>query len=114
MENDLLSDGLDPFLRDVYDHTVQIIDTVESYRDIMSGMLEIYLANVSNRMNEVMKVLTIISTIFIPLNFIAGVYGMNFHHMPELHWAYGYPMALGLMSFVALILLILFRIKKWI
>ena len=78
------------YLRDVYDHTIQVIDTVETFRDMISGMLDIYISSVSNRMNEVMKVLTIIATIFIPLTFIAGIYGMNFEIMPELDWRWGY------------------------
>jgi magnesium transporter len=114
LESPLMSDFVDPFLRDLYDHTVQVIDSVESYRDILSGLLEIYLTTVSNKMNEIMKVLTIISTIFIPLTFIAGVYGMNFKHMPELEWYYGYPFAMGIMAFIAIGLLILFKVKKWI
>lgn len=102
------------YLRDVYDHTVQVIDTLETYRDMAAGMLDIYLSSASNRMNEVMKVLTIIATIFIPLSFIAGVFGMNFRNMPELEWGYGYPASLALMAGVALVLLIYFRRKRWI
>ncbi len=103
------------FLRDVYDHTIQIIDTIESYRDIISGMLDTYLSSVSNRMNEVMKVLTIIATIFIPLTFLAGVYGMNFHHMPELDWTWIYPYGFWiLMIIVAGIMIFYFKRKKWI
>jgi len=107
------------FLRDCYDHTIQVIDMVETYRDLASGLLEVYLSSISNRLNEVMKVLTIISTIFIPLSFIAGVYGMNFNpqsspmNMPELNWYYGYPMALGLMAVLAGALVIYFRRKGW-
>jgi magnesium transporter len=101
------------FLRDCYDHTIQVIDMIETYRDLASGLLEVYLSSTSNRLNEVMKVLTIISTIFIPLNFIAGVYGMNFHRMPELSWAFGYPMALGLMAVTAGSLVVYFRRKGW-
>lgn len=101
------------FLRDCYDHTVQVIDMVETYRDLASGLLEVYLSSASNRLNEVMKVLTIISTIFIPLNFIAGLYGMNFHRMPELDWRFGYPMALGVMVTVGTTLVIYFRRKGW-
>jgi magnesium transporter len=107
------------FLRDCYDHTVQVIDMIETYRDLASGLQEVYLSSVSNRLNEVMKVLTIISTIFIPLNFIAGVYGMNFHHerspfnMPELDWYFGYPYALGMMATLALALVLYFRKKGW-
>lgn len=101
------------FLRDCYDHTIQVIDMVETYRDLASGLLEVYLSSASNRLNEVMKVLTIISTIFIPLNFIAGLYGMNFHRMPELDWRFGYPMALGIMALVGGSLVVYFRRKGW-
>ena len=107
------------FLRDCYDHTIQVIDIIETYRDLSSGLLEVYLSSTSNRLNEVMKVLTIISTIFIPLNFIAGVYGMNFHteasplNMPELNWLFGYPAALGFMAAVAGLLVVYFRRKGW-
>jgi len=101
------------YFRDVYDHIAEIIDVVETYRDMLSGMIDIYLSSISNRMNEVMKVLTIISTIFIPLTFLAGVYGMNFHHMPELESPYGYPLVLLLMLATALGLLAYFRKKRW-
>jgi magnesium transporter len=101
------------YLRDVYDHTIQVIDTVETYRDMMAGLLDVYLTSVSNRMNEVMKVLTIIATIFIPLSFVAGVYGMNFAHMPELSWRYGYFGVLGVMGAVALGMLGYFKRKGW-
>ena len=101
------------YLRDCYDHTIQVIDMIETYRDLSSGLLEVYLSSNSNRLNEVMKVLTIISTIFIPLNFIAGVYGMNFQHMPELAQSWGYPAALGLMAVVAGALVAYFRRKHW-
>ena len=79
----------------MYDHTIQIIDTVETLRDILSGLLDLYMSSISNRMNEVMKVLTIIATIFIPLTFVAGIYGMNFEYMPELHWRWSYPAPFG-------------------
>ncbi len=102
------------FLRDVYDHTIQVMDTIESYRDILSGMLDIYLSMMSNRMNEIMKLLTIIATIFIPITFIAGVYGMNFKFMPELEWKWGYFVSLFLMGMVAIAMLIYFRKKKWL
>jgi magnesium transporter len=107
------------FLRDCYDHTIQVLDMIETYRDLASGLLEVYLSSLSNRLNEVMKVLTIISTIFIPLSFIAGVYGMNFNpqasplNMPELNWVFGYPFALGLMAVLAGALVIYFRRKGW-
>ena len=102
------------YLRDVYDHTIQVIDTIETYRDMVSGMLEIYLSSLSNRMNEVMKVLTIIATIFIPLTFIAGIYGMNFKFMPELEWHWGYPTALIVMLIVVGFMVMYFRRKKWL
>lgn len=107
------------FLRDVYDHTVQIMDSVETFRDMISGKLEMYLSSVSNRMNEVMKVLTIIATIFIPITFIAGVYGMNFNpgasrlNMPELNWPFGYIFAWGLMLAVVMVMITYFKRKKW-
>ena len=102
------------YLRDVYDHTIQVMDSVDTFRDTLSGMLDIYLSSVSNRMNEIMKVLTIIATIFIPLTFIAGVYGMNFRRMPELVQPWGYPAVLIVMLVIALIMLVYFRRKKWI
>jgi magnesium transporter len=101
------------FLRDVYDHTVQVVDTVETFRDIISGMLDLYLSGVSYRTNEVMKVLTIMSTIFIPLTFLAGIYGMNFEYMPELEWHWAYFGLLGLMLILAMVMLVFFRIKRW-
>ena len=102
------------FLRDIYDHTIQVIDTIETYRDMVSGLLDLYLSSVSNRTNQVMKVLTIIATIFIPLTFIAGVYGMNFEFMPELKWAWAYFAVLVLMFAVAIGMLFYFRKNKWL
>jgi|WetSurMetagenome_2_1015567.scaffolds.fasta_scaffold54264_2 magnesium transporter len=102
------------YLRDVYDHVTIAMDSIETYRDILSGILDIYLSSISNRLNEVMKVLTIIATIFIPLTFIAGVYGMNFKYMPELEWHYGYFMIIGIMLSVALIMLHFFKRRGWI
>ena len=113
-ESDLIKDSTEIFLRDVYDHTVQVIDTIETYRDMVSGMLDIYLSSVSNRMNEVMKVLTIIATIFIPLTFLAGIYGMNFKFMPELEWHWGYFLILGVMLVVGIFMVILFKRKRWL
>jgi len=101
-------------LNDCYDHTVQVMDLAENYRDIASSLVEIYLSSISNRLNEVMKVLTIITTIFIPLSFIASVYGMNFQDMPELHSRWGYPLTLVAMGLVALALIFYFRRKGWI
>lgn len=109
-----------PFLRDCYDHTIQIMDLLETYRDMASGMVDVYLSSVSNRLNDVMRVLTIIATIFIPLTFITGVYGMNFGNntkspwaMPELNWYYGYPLVWLLLITVAVLLLALFKRKRW-
>ena len=101
------------YLRDVYEHTVEVVETIEIYRETLSGILDIYLTSVNNRMNEVMKILTIIATIFIPLTFITGVYGMNFHHMPELDWRWGYPIVLAIMASVSAGMLLYFRKKKW-
>jgi magnesium transporter len=102
------------YFRDIYDHAVQVIDTIETYRDMLSGMLDIYLSSISNRMNEVMKVLTVIATIFMPLTFLAGVYGMNFKYMPELEWRWGYFALWGVMMVIAVFMLIIFRRKKWL
>lgn len=112
-ESELISDTLRVYFRDIYDHSIHAIDTIETLRDMLSGMLDIYLSSVSNRLNQVMKVLTIISTIFIPLTFIAGVYGMNFKNIPEIGWAYGYPSVVLLMSLVTLAMLYYFRKKRW-
>jgi magnesium transporter len=113
-ESDLVGDPVRMYLRDVHDHAVYLVDTIETFRDMLSGMLDIYLSSMSNRMNEVMKVLTIIATIFMPLTFIAGVYGMNFEFMPELRWRYGYPAVLALMAGAAGAMLVYFRRKQWI
>jgi magnesium transporter len=113
-ESALIRESTGAYLRDIYDHTIQIIDTVESYRDMISGMLDIYLSSISNKMNEVMKVLTIFASIFIPLSFIAGLYGMNFTFMPELKWQWGYFAALGLMATVGFSLLFYFKRKRWL
>ncbi len=113
-ESSLIKQDTNIYLRDVYDHTIQVIDTVESFRDTVSGMLDIYLSSISNRMNAVMKVLTIIATIFIPLTFIAGIYGMNFKYMPELEWRWGYGLVLIVMMMVVVIMLIYFKRKKWL
>ncbi len=118
--SDLIDEATRPYFRDVYDHTIQIIDIVESFRDVLSGTLDVYLSSISNRMNEVMKVLTIIATIFIPLTFIAGVYGMNFDpaasplSMPELGWYWGYPAVLGLMLAIGIGMTYFFRRKGWL
>ena len=111
-ESSLMMDSTGPYLRDVYDHTIQVIDTVESFRDMVSGMLDIYLSSISNKMNNVMKVLTIIATIFIPLTFVAGIYGMNFKYMPELEWKWGYLAVLIVMAIIGICMLIYFRRKN--
>src|SRR5659263_273275 len=113
-ESSLIREPTRIYLKDVYDHTIQVIDTVETYRDVLSGMLDVYLSSISNKMNEIMKVLTIIATIFIPLTFIAGVYGMNFEFMPELGWRWGYPAIWVVMISVGILMLVYFRKKKWI
>ena len=103
-----------PFYRDVYDHFLRINDIAEGYRDLVTSTLDAFLSVQSNRMNEVMKTLTLMSTVMLPLTFIAGLYGMNFDHMPELHWLYGYPFALVLMGGVAAGILLWFRHKGWV
>ena len=113
-ESQLIHESTGIYLRDVYDHTIQVIDTIETFRDMVSGMLDVYLSIVSNRMNEVMKVLTIIATIFIPLTFIAGIYGMNFKHIPELEWHWGYPISLSVMGAIGMSMVVYFRRKKWL
>jgi magnesium transporter len=112
-ERDLVRESTGVYLRDLYDHAVQVLDTVETYRDLLAGMLDIYLSSVSNKMNEVMKVLTVIATIFIPLTFVAGIYGMNFEFMPELKWRYGYLFFWGIIVAVGAGMLAYFRRKKW-
>ena len=109
-----LHDPTKVFFRDVYDHVVQIVDTIESLREMLSASLDIYLSSVSYRLNAVMRVLTVITTIFMPLSFIASIYGMNFEHMPELKWEWGYPFVLGAMGLVAAGMLIGFRRRKWL
>lgn len=113
-ESELIDKSTHVYLRDVYDHTIQVIDSIETFRDMLAGMLDIYLSSMSNRMNEVMKVLTVIATIFIPLTFISGIYGMNFVHMPELDSPFAYPLVLASMLLVAGGMLFYFWRKKWI
>lgn len=103
-----------PFLRDLYDHTIRIIETVETHREMTAGLIELYLSSNSNKMNEVMKVLTIIATIFIPLTFIAGIYGMNFANMPELEWPWAYFAVLLIMLAIGSGMILYFRRKKWL
>lgn len=119
-EHALIAPETRPFVRDCYDHTIQLMDMVETYRDIASGLLDVYISSVSARLNEIMKVLTIVSTIFMPLSFIASLYGMNFDraasplNMPELGWYYGYPFALALMVVSASLLMLYFYAKGFL
>jgi len=113
-DSPLIQESSGIYFKDIYDHTIQVIDTIETCRDMLSGMLDIYLSSISNRMNEIMKVLTIIATIFMPLTFLAGIYGMNFKYMPELDWPWGYFMVWAIMIVIALLMLTYFRKKKWL
>ena len=113
-ESPLVKESTRVYLRDVYDHTIQVIDTIETYRDMLSGMLDIYLSSVSNRLNSVMKVLTVIATIFMPLTFVAGIYGMNFKFMPELEWRWGYPLVWLIMAGIGISMFIYFKKRKWL
>jgi magnesium transporter len=118
--SDLIGEEVRIYLRDCYDHTVQVMDMVETYRELSSGLMDVYLSAVSNKMNEIMKVLTIVSTIFIPLTFVAGIYGMNFnpekspYNMPELNWYWGYPICWAIMIAIALSLLFFFWRRGWL
>ncbi|MFH1379955.1 MAG: magnesium/cobalt transporter CorA [bacterium] len=113
-ESSLIQKSTLIYLRDIYDHTMQVIDTLETFRDVVSGLLDIYLSSISNKMNEVMKVLTLIATIFIPLTFIAGIYGMNFKYMPELSWKYGYAFIWGIILLAGITMGLYFKRKKWL
>jgi magnesium transporter len=113
-ESPLIGASTKIFMRDLYDHTIQIIDMVETYRDIIGGMHDTFLSSISNRMNQVMKVLSIIGTIFIPLTFIAGIYGMNFENMPELKWKWGYFAVMGVMAALGIVMLAIFKRRKWL
>jgi magnesium transporter len=113
-ESALLNNKTQRYFADLYDHAIRIIESVESYRDLIAGMLDIYLSSVSNKMNETMKLLTVFATIFIPLTFIAGVYGMNFDYMPELKWKWGYPVLWGVFIAISLFLLRFFKKKDWL
>jgi len=120
LDTPLIDASMRIYLRDVYDHSIHVIDTVENYRDMVMSLTDTYMSSVSNRMNEIMKVLTIIATIFIPLTFIVGLYGMNFdtsispYNMPELKFYYGYPAVWLVMIIVTIIMVIYFRRKKWL
>ncbi|MCW4013768.1 MAG: magnesium/cobalt transporter CorA [Candidatus Bathyarchaeota archaeon] len=107
-------EGTSIYIRDVYDHTIQVIDAIETYRDLLSGMLDIYLSSISNKMNQIMQLLTIIGTIFIPLTFLAGIYGMNFQYMPELGWRNAYPALWGIMIIITGLMVVYFRRRKWL
>ena len=113
-DSTLLTQATTVYFRDVYDHTIQVIETTESYRDMLAGMLDIYLTSLSNKLNETMKVLTIIATLFIPLTFIVGLYGMNFRYMPELEWHWGYPVVLLVMGILAAGMIWFFKKKRWL
>ena len=112
-ENELINESTQRYLRDVYEHIIQINDMLEAYRELAGNIMDLYLSNINNRMNEVMKVLTIISTIFIPLSFLVGVYGMNFDNMPELHWRYGYFGVWGVALSLVAAMLFYFKKKRW-
>ena len=112
-ESDLFTEDTQIYLRDLYDHTLEVIEAVELLREMVSSMLDMYLSSISHKMNEVMKVLTIIATIFIPITFIAGIYGMNFDRMPELKSQWGYPIILTIMAMIVISMLVYFRRKKW-
>jgi magnesium transporter len=113
-ESDLISDTSRIYFRDIYDHTIQAIDGVETFRDLLSGMLDLYLSSISNRTNEVMKFLTIIGTIFLPLTFLVGVYGMNFKYMPELEWRNGYYGLWIFMVVLSVAMILYFKKKRWL
>ena len=113
-ESSIIQDTTKVFLRDVHDHTIQIIDTIEVQRDLITSLLDLYLSKISHKMNEVMKVLTIVATVFIPITFIAGVYGMNFKNMPELTWPWGYGLIWLLMLTIVVAMIILFKKKRWL
>jgi len=113
-ESSLIKEFTKIYFRDAYDHTIQIIESIETFRDMITGMMDIYLSSVNNKMNEIMMFLTIIGTIFIPLTFITGIYGMNFKYMPELGWFWGYPAVLLIMFGIVVLMLFFFRRKKWL
>ena len=113
-ESPLFDERTKRYFADIYDHSIRIIEAVESYRELISGMLDIYLSSVSNKMNETMKFLTVFASIFIPLTFIAGVYGMNFEYMPELKWKWSYPILWSVFIGIAVSLLFYFKKKKWL
>jgi magnesium transporter len=113
-DNSMIDESTIPYLRDVYEHIIHVSDAIDSQRDILTGIMDLYLSGVSNKMNQIMQLLTIIATIFIPLTFIAGVYGMNFDNMPELHFKYGYHIIWIIMIVIFAIMIFFFRKKKWL
>lgn len=113
-ESDLIDESTHLFLRDVSDHAIRVMESIESYREIVTGLLDIYVSSVNNKMNEIMKVLTVFTSIFIPLTFISGIYGMNFEHMPELKWPWAYAVVWGLFITIPSVLLVFFKRKKWL
>lgn len=113
-ETALIDERTQVYFRDVYDHVIRISEAVETYRDILGGLLDIYISSVSNKMNEIMKVLTVFASIFIPLTFIAGIYGMNFEYMPELKWRWAYPVLWAVFVAIPVVLLVYFKRKKWL
>lgn len=114
VESGLIKETTHIYLRDIYDHSIQVIDSIEAFRDILSSMVDVYLSSLSNRMNDIMKVLTIIATIFIPLTFVAGVYGMNFDYMPELRWRWGYPVSILSMALIGISMFLFFKKRRWV
>jgi magnesium transporter len=113
-ETELFAENTNPYLQDLYDHVIQVVDTLETFRESASSNMDLYQSTISNKMNEVMKVLTIVASIFIPLTFIAGIYGMNFENMPELKWTFGYFMVWGLMLLIGITSIIFFKKRKWL
>jgi len=113
-ESTLISEETRLYLRDVYDHAIHVMDSIDTIRELLVSMLDLYLSSISKRMNEIMKVLTIFATLFMPLTFIVGVYGMNFDVMPELRWRWGYPAVMALMLVIVVGLLVFFRRRRWI
>lgn len=113
-ESELIDESTHLFLRDVSDHAIRVMESIESYREIVTGLLDIYVSSVNNKMNEIMKVLTVFTSIFIPLTFISGIYGMNFEHMPELKWPWAYAVVWGLFITIPSVLLVYFKRKKWL
>lgn len=113
-DSPVINESIDIYFKDIYDHTIQIIDTIESFRDMLTSMVDMYFSTISNKMNEVMRVLTMIATIFIPITFVAGIYGMNFKYMPELEWPWGYGVAWLIMVAIAISMICFFKRKSWL